>query len=43
LVLVAGEITTNAVIEVEHIVRQVVLDVRLRPLDKASTATPAPC
>src|SRR5574339_633565 len=34
LVLVAGEITTNAVIEVEHIVRQVVLDIGYDHSDK---------
>jgi S-adenosylmethionine synthetase len=34
LVLVAGEVTTNAVIEVEHIVRQVVLDIGYDHSDK---------
>jgi S-adenosylmethionine synthetase len=34
LVMVAGEITTNAVIEVEHIVRQVVLDIGYDHSDK---------
>ncbi len=34
MVIVAGEITTNAVIEVEHIVRQVVLDIGYDHSDK---------
>jgi len=39
LVLVAGEVTTNAVIEVEHIVRQVVLDIGYDHSDKGFDGT----
>jgi S-adenosylmethionine synthetase len=39
MVLVAGEITTNAVIEVEHIVRQVVLDIGYDHSDKGFDGT----
>jgi len=39
MVLVAGEITTNAVIEVEHIVREVVLDIGYDHSDKGFDGT----